>query len=323
MIRRIFFSAVLTTLTAGVGRAQFSSDIPGVPRASISIRGGHQNRTEWTFTGYKVPNAASSGDTIAGGLRLGFGQSYRVLGQFELGYDLTLFDAYALQPPSIKTADAKSTSEPTYMRGIAAYGIRIGAKYRPVVALDPDGNGYEVAFGAAIQPELQPLYGIEHMGDSSRQGGQFSHDNAATSSTVFRSNPFAKLSSAVEAGAMGSYRARRITGDAALLIEHVPERNASTDPSPVSLTDGLSLRVGGAFRLTPSISVGGSYWSKGAGPWRDDIRLAAPGKHQDDHFAFLLQFGSEPEAGIDLMYSRPTGKYSESGRLYLRMRSTR
>lgn len=325
MKRRFLVAAALIISVGDGAGAQFSSDIPGVPRAAISIRGGHQNRTEWTFSGYKVPSGGtSSGDSLAGGLRVGFGQSYRILGQFELGYDFTLFDAYGMQPPSAKSVTG-STAAPTrtYIRGLAAYGIRIGAKYRPIVALDPDGNGYEVAFGMSLQPELRPLYGIEHLGDSLRQGGQFAGEKTGPRSTFFQSNPFAKLSSATDFAAMGSYRSRRIIADGAIVMERVPTRDVGLDPSPVGLEDGVSLRAGGAYRVGPSFAVGASFWSQGSAPWRDDVHLSVPGKQSDDHFALLLQFGSAPEAGIDVMYSAPTGKYNESGRLYVRLRSTR
>jgi len=322
---RIALTALVATIAAAPAAAQFSSDIPGVPRASISVRGGHQNRTEWTFSGYRVPTTTNVGDSLAGGLRVGFGTSYRILSQFELGYDFTLLDGYAVQPPTPKTTTTTtSAAKPeTYLRGLAAYGFRIGGKYRPIVALDPDGNGYEIAFGAAVQPQLKPLYGIERQGDSTRQGGQFQKNDKAVSSTFFRSNPFAKLSATTDIAAMASYRSRRLIGDVAIVAEKAADRTAVDGPSPLGVFDGVSIRAGGSYRLAPSIAVGGAFWGLGSPPWRDEVRLNVLGQEKTEQYAFLLQFGSAPEAGVDLMYDSPTGNYGQSGRLYLRFRSTR
>jgi len=324
-VKRSFGLAVTLGVLAPVAAsAQFSSDIPGVPRAAISIRGGKQSRLEWAFTGYKIPNGSAAGDSLAEGLRFGFGSSYRIKNQFELGYDITLIDAHAVQPPSVKDATPGTTApaSKSYLRGLAAYGLRIGGKYRPIASLDPDGNGYEVAFGAAYQPALKPLYGIERLGDSTRQGGQFATSKGAQS-TFFPTNPFTKLSGTTDLAAMGSYRTRRIIADAALVAERVADRDAALGPSPVGVFDGVSLRAGAAYRLTAGFAVGAAYWGTGSPPWRDEYRLVVPGTPKKDQYAFLLQFGSDREAGIDLMYTTPTGKYLESGRLYIRARSTR
>jgi hypothetical protein len=208
------------------------------------------------------------------------------------------------------------------LRGLTAYGIRVGGKYRPIIALDPDGNGYEIAFGAAIQPQLKPLYGVEHLGDSLRQGGQFYKDTKSASSTVFKTNPFTDLSSTSQFAAMASYRTRRLIGDAAIVAEHVGDRTAVGGSSPLTEYNGVAVHAGGSYRLTPSIAVGGAFWGTGAPPWRDEVRYA-PGATKTDQYAVLLQFGSQPESGIDLMYTTPNGNWAQSGRLYIRARSTR
>lgn len=308
-------------IDAAPAAAQFSSDIPGVPRAAISIRGGRQNRTEWAFSGNKAAGSVAGQDTVGGGIRLGFGRSYRIRSAVEIGYDFTFFDGvYAGEPKGTGTT-AKANS---YMRGLAAYGIRVGGKVRAYSSLDPDGNGYQVSFGAALQPSFKPLYGYERYKDSSRTGSQFSSkDEPTTPSAVFKTNPFAKLSSSTMVAAMGSYRSRRVIGDAALMSETAGSREAGEDPSPTKMYNGVSLRLGGAYRLTRGFAVGASYWGSGAPPWRDEVRLNVPGKTKAENFAFLLQFGSAPEAGVDLMLTSPTGSFSESARLYIRARSTR
>ena len=314
-MNRFTRAAVAAVLFSAPVLAQLSSDVPGVPRASISMRGSRQGRTEWTLTGYKVPSGTAGGSsTIAAGVRLGFGSSYRIREQFELGYDFTFADLLGVFPPS----GADQTSK-QYLRGLVGYGIRIGGKWRPIHSLDLDGNGYEFAVGGAWQPALKPLSGIERYGDSSRSGGQFAKENAVPS-VYFPTNPFAEQAGSTTIAVMGSYRARRFLVDGALMTERV----ASGDgPSSVEIADGVSLNVGGAYRLTPSIAIGGSYWGLGAPPWRDDMVIGTPGKRVGRQFAFLLQLGSARESGVDLMVTSPTGKLSESVRLYIRARATR
>lgn len=320
MKTRVAFAALVATVVASPAAAQFASDFPGVPRASISIAGGRQSRWAWALSGYKVPNTAGTGDTLAGGVRLGFGQSYRIQGQFEIGFDITLADGFAAKTPS---PDANSAvKNDVYARGLAGYGFRIGGKFRPIAALDPDGYGYEVALGAAFGPELKSLYGYEVQGDSSRSGGQFNSDDKTKASAAFSDNPFAKLQSSTMVAAMASYRSRRLLADAALVAETVPDRAATADPSPLNVYTGVSPRVGASFRLTPGIAVGGSYWGTGSPPWWDEVRFHSPGKHSTEQYGFLAQFGSESESGLDLMVSSPTGNFAQSLRIYIRTRAT-
>ncbi|HEY9227073.1 MAG TPA: hypothetical protein VIP11_10530 [Gemmatimonadaceae bacterium] len=317
MTNRLVLAAIVVATAVSPATAQFSSDIPGVPRASLSAR-GHQTRMEFTLSGYRIPG--TSGDTLAGGLRFGFGSSYRILSQFELGYDVTLVDGYAIQPPATTTG-VLATRSPMYLRGLAAYGFRVGGKWRPIAIADRDGNGIELAVGASLQPELKPLYGVEKLGDSVRQGGQFSKEEPQTSA-YFKTNPFAKVSPSTNFAGMASIRAGRLIADVAVVAEQVPDRS-TPDQSPVGPFDGVSTRVGASFRLLSSIAVGGAYWGNGAPPWRDEVRLDLPGVQRADEYAFLLQFGGERDGGIDLMYASPTGNYAQSGRLYVRARAVR
>jgi hypothetical protein len=310
------------TVGAGSAHAQFSSDIPGVPRAAISIRGGKQARTEWTFTGGKAAGAVAGQDSISGGIRLGFGRSYRIGSQFEVGYDFTFIDGVFVQPPK-GTGTGAAAAAQSYTRALAGYGIKVGGKFRAYSALDPDGNGLQVSIGGALQPALKTLYGFEKLKDSTRTGSQFSNKETTAPSAVFRTNPFAKLRSSTMLAVMGSYRSRRLLGDAALMTETVGAQDASGDPSPTQTYNGLSIRLGGAYRVTRGFAVGASTWGNGAPPWRDEVRLSVPGKVKAEKYALLLQFGSTPEAGVDLMLTSPTGSFAESARLYVRARSTR
>jgi hypothetical protein len=313
---------IAVAIASAPAAAQFSSDFPGVPRAGISIRGSRQNRTEWTLGGNKIPRA-SGGDTIAFGVRLGFGRSYRIRSQFEFGFDYTLIDGLFVQPPKTTGAPGAS-SKSSYIRGLLAYGFRVGGKYRVYSSLDPEGYGYQISVGAGYQPKLKPLFGVEHSKDSTRIGGQFSkEDSAAAPSTAFTQNPFASLRSSTMISAMGSYRSKRLRGDAALLQESVGNLPAGEDPSPTGVFDGLSLRLGGAFRVTRRIALGATYWGSGSPPWRDAVQMSVPGVPKAEKYAFLVQFGSELEGGTDLMLTSPTGKFSESVRLYIRIRSTK
>ena len=316
-------TALVSALFSGTASAQFASDIPGVPRAAISISGSSQHRTMWDFSGYRIPGATGQ-DTLGGGLRFGLGRSYRIQSQFEIGFDFTLLDAMAVQSPTPTGGTGTVTtsgSDQTYLRGITGYGLRLGAKYQPIVAVDPDGNGYAIAFGGGFQPQLRPLYGIEKRGDSTRSDGQFSHSTTVTPSRVFGQSPFSQLTATTLLAAMGSYRSKRLMGDAALMIEKGPDR-AAGDPSPIQPVSGASLHAGGSFRLTPGFAVGGAYWGSGSSPWYDEVTVGTPGTVKPQNYAFLIQFGSNPESGVDLMYSAPNGQWGQSGRLYIRARST-
>ena len=323
MNKRAILLAVAVTIVATTEpvAAQFSSDFPGVPRASISVRGGKQSRTEWIFRGYKVsPETGDADDTVAGGLQLGFGRSYRIQSRFEIGFDFTLLEGAVVNPPK----GERETVSPLYFRGLAGYGFRIGGKFRPISSLDPDGYGYEVAFGAAFQPALKPLFGVEHTQDTTRTGGQFSGDDEEEApGAAFPVDPMAKLHSTTTLAAMGSYRSRRLNGDAALVLDNAAEPEAGEDPSPIGVFDGVSLRAGASYRVRPSIAIGATFWGNGAPPWRDEVALRYPGEHKASKVGVLFQFGRQPEAGVDLMISSPTHKFSESARLYVRVRSTR
>lgn len=321
MITRIVRAGISLVFVSASAAAQFSSDIPGVPRGSISIRGGTQVRTEWSFLANKEPAASGAGDTVGGGLRVGIGRSYRVGDQFEIGFDYTFMDLSLQTPPS---AAAGAPKPGNYMRGMLAYALRVGGKIRPYSSIDQDGNGFEAAFGVAYQPSLKTLYGIEYSGDSSRTGGLVSgKSTTGAPSAVFKKNPFAAVGSSIMIGAMGSYRSKRFNADAALMNESVEKRAASVDQSPIQGYDGFSLRFGGAYRVTRTVAIGGAYWGAGAPPWRDEVRIGIPGKVKSSDFALLFQFGSEPEGGTDLMVTSPTGNLAQSIRIFLRTRATR
>jgi hypothetical protein len=323
VINRIVLVVLATTFVSAPVAAQFSSDFPGVPRASISIRGSTQSRTAFTLSGYKISDGSPTGDTLAGGLRFAFGQSYRIQDALEMGFDFTLLDGLAVVPPTgAGTSTAAQSTNNRYLRGLTGYALRLGAKFRPISALDPDGNGFELAFGGAFQPQLRPLYGMEAQGDSSRAGGQFSPAQSTTPSAVFKQNPFARLDASTMLAGMGSFRSHRLLADVAIVGETGPVASATADPSPLTRYSGVSARVGGVFRLTPGIAVGGSYWGNGSPPWSDQLRFATPGKVKSEQYGFLLQLGSTPESGWDLMLTSPTGKFAESARLYIRHRAT-
>jgi hypothetical protein len=303
--------------------AQFSSDIPGVPRASVPFRGGHQNRTEWTFAGYRIPTDAEVGDTTAFGMRLSYGRSYRVRTSFELGFDITITDGLFQMSPD----DPGAVSGPdnrNYMRAAGMYGLRIGGKWRPVSALDTDGYGWEAAVGAAIQPSLKPLIGAERYADSTRIGGQFHPvDEDAPAGGLRGADPFGSIHTTSFLMGMASYRSQRILVDAALVAEAVQDDDEAEGLSPLVKFGGVSPRLGAMYRITPGTAIGVSYWGKGAPPWRDQIAVGVPGGTKEEHYGFILSRGSRPESGIDLMVSTPNGEWGQSVRLYIRGRSTR
>lgn len=332
--RTALLAAVLVTVTLAPApaEAQFSSDIPGVPRAAVSFRGGMQSRTEWTFAGFKIPTEGIGveGDTLGGGLRLSLGRSYRIATAFELGFDLTLADGLYVRPPE-EDGLLDDDTDRSYLRGVTLYGLRVGAKWRPFSDLDPDGYGWEIAVGAAIQPGVKPLFGIERYADSTRTGGQFIKDEDdegvedPTPGLLPVGDPFGSIHTATFITGMGSYRTQRLLVDLALVAEAVTggDDDAADTPSPLVKYDGISPRIGVMYRLRPNIALGASYWGTGAPPWRDEIWVGVPGEQKKEQYGFTLTLGSRPESGTDLMVSSPTGNWTESARLYIRMRATR
>ncbi|MEX0893235.1 MAG: hypothetical protein WEB88_13800 [Gemmatimonadota bacterium] len=320
MHRAVVIVAVVAAGTLTVpAEAQFSSDIPGVPRASVPFRGNHQNRTEWTFAGYKIPGAADVGDTTALGVRVTFGRSYRIRNVFELGFDISIIDGLLERPPE-DTLPGAPPGPGSYIRGSGFYGLRIGGKWRPFSALDLDGYGWEGAIGAGVQPSLRPLIGAESYDDSTRFGGQFSGE---AEPGLRGSDPFGRIHMATFLSGMASYRSQRILADVALVAEAVRESDEADGPSPLVKFDGVSPRGGVMYRLTPSLALGASYWGNGAPPWRDQISVGVPGAAKGEHYGFIMTLGSRPESGTDFMVSTPTGDWGQSVRLYIRGRSTR
>jgi hypothetical protein len=178
-----------------------------------------------------------------------------------------------------------------------------------------NGNGWQIAVGAAYQPSLHTLWGLDRQNDSLVTGGQFSGDQE-----IEGDDPFAPIHASTIVAGMASYRTKRLTADAAVVAEKVS--GDATNQSPLYKFDGVSPRFGAVFRLTPSFGIGGSYWGDGAPPWRDQIRFGLPGEQKQEKFGVLLGFGSSPEAGTDLMITSPTGDITQSVRLYIRLRST-
>jgi hypothetical protein len=322
-MRRSILLAVLTVMLASPAAAQFSSDIPGVPRASVPFRGTHQNRWTWQFSGYRLPMADSAGgDTIAVGASLSYGRSYRVLSHFEVTVEFSLLEGLFVDAP---VPGIVRDSSSRYLRGATFYGFRVGGKWRPFSSLDPDGYGWETAVGASFQPSIKPLFGVETIGDSTRTGGQFASedDDADDETAVIRTDdPLGRIHTSGTIAVMGSYRSRRFAADVAVVTETAKDGEGYV--SPLFKYEGFSPRVGVTYRVRRGLAVGASYWgSKGAPPWRDRIITDVPGEQRGDEYGFLLSFGSQPEAGKDLMITTPTGSFGESVSLYLRLRSTR
>lgn len=319
-VRRLLCVALAVGTLATVATAapaQISSDLPGVPRASVPFHGARQSRTAFLFSYYSMRSgdAASTGDTLAFGGQVSLGQSYRVGTRWEAGYDFTLGEAFHVRPPAPQ-AGVVSGGEPiNHTRAFALYAIRLGAKFRPVHVLSPEGYGYEASVAASYQPSLDPLFGITVDGDSTRTGGLVGKDD----DDRFGSGA---VHSAYEVAGIGSYRARRFSVDGALVYESVETRGGDSALSPLESYSGLSPRLGGVFRLTRGIGVGASWWGNGSPPWRDRVRLQLP-EGESQSFAPFLSFGSKPESGMDVMLISPTGDYGRSVQLYIRGRSTR
>ena len=298
----ILAAVLLVSAPAGELTAQFSANLPGVPRASLPFHGGSQGRFEFDLTGFKL--ASEPGDTLGGRLRLGFGRSWRIASSFEFGFDVTLAEGTVLRSPQDSTAaDPESQLN---INGSAAYGLRFGLKFRPISYVDPSGYGFEAAVGVGYQPTLEPAFIYRKMGDSTFAGGAIGKDDDDLEKTKIHASTQFLL-------ALG-YTTPRLTADVALLVE-----TATLDgSSPVVVYDGVSPRLGLKYRLTGGFAVGVAYWGSGAPPWRD--RLAGSvGPMNVQQFGILLGFGSRPGKGTDLIISSPTGAFGEALNLYWRI----
>jgi hypothetical protein len=295
-----------------VATAQFASDIPGVPRASLPLQGSKQTRSELQISGYKL--AGTDGrDTMSVAARIGFGRSYRVTSSIELGFDFTLVQGRLTRTPrGGTTADSTETS----IDGLALYGLRIGGKLRPYSDLSPEGYGLDLAIGASIGPPLKPVFGFSKDTDTTMTGGYVGGSDA-------EDNPlFNTLRSWVQVAAMVSYRTQRLILDAAVVSEGVGKAEDTGDISQLGLYSGVTPRVGAMFRVTPSVALGASYWGDGAPAWRDDVVLGL-NDAKPSQYGAILTLGSKPEAGTDIMVTAPNGSFSESLRLYVRWRGTK
>lgn len=298
MTRTTLVLACALSVAAPV-KAQFSSDLPGVPRGRVSFLSPGQGRFELDMTAFKL--GESGADTLAGGLRMGFGHSWRIGSNVELGWDFSLGEVRVVRP---KVADTTQTN----VDATAAYGARIGLKYQFFNVVDPDGYGVSASVGVGFQPEVKPVYIYSKSGEESASGGYAGSkpDDGGIDSKVHKST--------VVMGAV-SYRTVRLEADGAIVIEN------SSDPdgvSPIHVYDGTSVSLGARYRLTPGFGVGLVYWGNGAPPWRDRINFGLREINPSD-FGFLITFGSGLEKGTDIMISSPTGKFSESVSFYLRV----
>lgn len=335
-IRSLIVASAALAMTAAPAAAQFSSDIPGIPRASVPIRGNHQNRTTWDLNLFTLGGrtqdqkgvTAIANDTLGFAARLGFGQSYRLGSRMELGYDLTLANGLFVRPPtttgstgSTGTRSGMNSGGENYARGLFLYALRVGAKFRPIQVLSPEGYGYEAAFGASVQPSFKPVFGFAMERDSTSTGGLLGKKDEQPANRSDTPGIFDGMNQGYQLAGMFSYRARRFLVDAAVLYEGVIASD-STNTAVHQQFTGISPRIGGMFRLTPGFAAGLSWWGEGASPWHDHVRERMP-EEKHSTFAPMLSFGSTPEQGVDLIVAAPTGNFRESARLYIRARSTR
>lgn len=300
----ILAAALLVSAPAGGLTAQFSANVPGVPRASLPFHGGSQGRFEVDLTGFKFPG--EPGDTLGGRLRLGFGQSWRIASSFEFGFDVTIAEGTVLRSPLDSAAvDPESLLN---IDGSAAYGLRFGLKFRPLSYVDPNGYGFDVAVGVAYQPALEPGFIFQKMGDSTFAGGALGKDDDELETPT-------KIHGSTQFLLAVSYTTKRLTADVALLAETATLEG----PSTLVVYDGTSARLGLKYRLTGGFALGVAYWGSGAPPWRDRLASSVGDIEMNaQQFGILLGFGSTPGKGTDLIISSPRGAFGKAINLYWR-----
>ncbi len=302
MIRRHtpLLVAALLWVAAHPVSAQWSVDIPGVPRASLVRQGAHQGRFELEGSWLKPGAEAGDSAVIAG--RMGVGWSWRIASAVEFGFDFTVANAQRIS--GIVAPDLPDGGNELRLTG--GYGLRFGLKFRPISYVDLDGNGVEVALGVGYQPELEPVVRWETRGDSSVVAGLVGGSDLPEGPKIHSSTLFM---------AAVSYRQPRIMGDLALVSESATE---SADPF-LTVHSGVGLRAGIRYRLTHGFAVGASYWGSGAPPWRDRPTIALA-TEDTSQFGLLLSLGGTPEKSTDLMVSSPTGSFGKSVTVYVAVR---
>jgi hypothetical protein len=290
---------------------QFSSDFPGVPRAAITHFGTVQGRFDLDFTGMRFTAADDPDralDSTSVSIRIGFGRSWHVAPNLEVGFDISLAEGRLLH----LAADGDFADDlENNLAATVGYGLRLGVKFRPLAYVDPDGYGVSAAVGFAIQPSLQPALTYSGEGDSSVLGG------AVVSGDDDDDSPPVRLHAGMQFLGAVSYRAPRAELDVGVVRESADHTGAFRSPVPVY--QGTSVRVGARFRVTPSIALGAAYWGSGAPPWRDQVN---PGVRDLEHapFGLVIGLGSQREKGTELMLSSPTGNFTESLSFHLRVR---
>jgi hypothetical protein len=311
-VRTAIIFAALMASAATAAHAQYSSDIPGVPRASVPLHGSKQSRTEWEVMAVKL--TGTNGDTMIFGTRIGVGRSYRVTSTFEMGFDFTLLQGSFTKLPTSVAVPPVSNK---YAESLALYGLRIGGKLRPYSDVTPEGYGVDLAVAASFGPPLKPVFGVELKNDTATTGG-YAGSSKETAPTLFNT-----LRSWVQIAGMASYRSQRLLIDGALVSETVSKDKSTTGEkaSPLALYSGVAPRIGAVVRLTPGFAVGGSYWGDGAPPWRD-AQVVGGRAEKATKLGAVITFGSRAESGTDIMVTSPTGAFSKSVRVYFRFRGT-
>lgn len=311
------FLIIATFGFPGFLAGQFSSDIPGVPRASVPFYGGNQGRTEMDFLYFQ--NSSQPQEKWVGQARLGYGRSIRIGSKMEFGFAFSFANAVFTQldeetPESEGFADTYNATNT--LQGAFLYGLRFGLKYQPISFVSPEGHGVTAAIGASYQPSLSPGFTVERAGDSLWTGYPGSEAEYG-GATPFRTSLNTSQDQLIQIAGMASYRSRRIIADGSL----VSTSRSEGDGFPISRFSGMSVRLGGMFRLTPGFALGGAYWSSGASPWQDQIRSPSL-DDGDPSYAFVVGFGQRPEVGTDMIVMSPSGSFSESVRVYFRFRTS-
>lgn len=305
------------------GEAQFSSDFPGVPRAAITQHGSSQGRFEMDISGMRSVHGVdgetaeeAAVDSLAASVRIGFGRSWRVASNWELGYDVSLAEGRmnwtSLRDEPLDEGQEVHSEENdeetnTVLATSIAYGLRLGVKLRPFAYVDPDGYGISAAVGFAIQPGFAPVITHTRLTDTTFTGGLIGSDGPEAPIEAY-------VSTQLMAGL--SYRSSRAEADAAVVLESAKDGAQLVSPTPVY--DGTSIRLGARYRLTRSFAFGAVFWGSGAPPWRDQVALATS-PSQGQPFALLFSFGALLEKRTDLMVFSPEGNFTESISLHVRV----
>ncbi len=284
--------------------AQLSTELPGIPSPGVPTLS--RSRAEWAWEGALTWKSDDPAVRRFVESRVAVGRSYRIFRNAELGLRLTLADLAVLVPE----AEVDGEGVPSRFDGSVGYGVVLGAKYRVLSLVDPQGHGVEAALVGTWQPRLEPAIRHVRQGDDIRKTSGLIAGRAGEADEPVA--PSVEVPQRTALGAVVGIRQPRWLADVAVVRQQVGE----VEVPWVRQRDGVGVRAGAMARLTPGLSAGVAWWGGGDPPW-DNTPIRSDAGRQEASLGLVLSFAERRGAGTRVMITAPTGSFSESIRLYI------